>query len=55
MASSAFYPIVYACIVHSYGKMDIEAGATRYAATVFVYLCAVTIYGVTQPDERACI
>ena len=27
--------------------MDTEAGATRYALTVFVYLSAVVIYGVS--------
>lgn len=28
--------------------MDVEAGATRYAVTILVYLSAVTIYGVSE-------
>ena len=51
MASSAFYPIIYACVIHGYKQMDVEAGATRYAVTVLVYLTAVTIYGVSQSIE----
>jgi len=47
MASSAFYPIIYASLRHGYAQMDVEAGATRYALTVFVYLVAVAIYGVS--------
>lgn len=31
--------------------MDLEAGATRYALTVIVYLTAVTIYAVGQHEE----
>ena len=48
MASSAFYPIMYACFLHGYRQMDIEAGASRYALTVLVYLTAVTIYSVSS-------
>ena len=51
MASSAFYPIIYACVIHGYEQMDVEAGATRYAVTVLVYLTAVTIYGVSRSTE----
>lgn len=50
MASSAFYPIIYACFANGYRQMDLEAGATRYAATVLVYLSAVTIYGTRIPE-----
>lgn len=50
MASSAFYPIIYACAVHGYSQMDVEAGATRYAVTVLVYLSAVTIYTVSSSE-----
>lgn len=50
MASSAFYPIIYACFRHGYSQMDLEAGATRYALTVIVYLTAVTIYAVGQQE-----
>ena len=32
--------------------MDVEAGATRYAVTVLVYLTAVTIYGVSRSREE---
>ena len=32
--------------------MDIEAGATRYAVTVLVYLSAVTIYGVSRLERN---
>ena len=46
MASSAFYPITYACYLHGYNQMDDEAGASRYALTVVVYVVAVTIYAV---------
>ena len=46
MASSAFYPIIYASFLNGYRQMDIEAGATRYALTVLVYLTAVTLYSV---------
>ena len=52
MASSAFYPIICACFVHGYGRMDLEAGATRYALTVIVYLSAVTIYAVRSIEKR---
>lgn len=48
MASSAFYPISYACFLHGYNQMNIEAGATRYVWTIAVYLTAVTIYGVSK-------
>lgn len=46
MASSAFYPIIYACYLHGYDRMDVEAGASRYVLTVVVYLTAVMIYAV---------
>ena len=46
MASSAFYPIIYACFVHGYRQMDLEAGANRYLLTFVTYLTAVTIYAV---------
>ena len=52
MASSAFYPIIYACFMHGYSQMDVEAGATRYAVTVLVYLSAVTIYGVSRLERN---
>lgn len=52
MASSAFYPIIYACFQRGYRQMDVEAGATRYAWTVVVYLTAVTMYGVSQKFIR---
>ena len=48
MASSAFYPIIYACFLNGYRQMDIEAGANRYVVTVLLYLTAVTIYGVSK-------
>ena len=48
MASSAFYPIIYACFLHGYIRMDREAAALRYALTVVVYLTAVTIYAVRR-------
>ena len=48
MASSAFYPIIYACFQHGYRQMDVEAGATRYVLTVVTYLTAVTMYGVRR-------
>jgi hypothetical protein len=48
MASSAFYPIIYACFLHGYVRMDREAAALRYALTVVVYLTAVTIYAVRR-------
>ena len=32
--------------------MDVEAGATRYAVTVLVYLSAVTIYGVSRLERN---
>lgn len=48
MASSAFYPIIYACFVHGYSHMNVEAGASRYALTVFVYVTAVTVYSVSS-------
>ena len=48
MASSAFYPIIYACFLNGYRQMDIQAGASRYAVTVLLYLTAVTIYGVSK-------
>lgn len=47
MASSAFYPITYAGFLNEYSQIDTEAGASRYALTVFVYLTAVTIYCVS--------
>jgi adiponectin receptor len=47
MASSAFYPITYACFLHGYTQMNAEAGASRYALTVVVYLTAVTTYAVS--------
>ena len=47
MASSAFYPVIYACFQHGYHQMDVEAGATRYALTIVTYLTAVTMYGVS--------
>ena len=47
MASSAFYPIIIACFQHNYSRMDLEAGATRYAMTVLTYLLAVTTYAVS--------
>lgn len=50
MASSAFYPIIYACFQRGYRQMDVEAGATRYAWTVVVYLTAVTMYGTRIPE-----
>ena len=50
MASSAFYPIIYACFIHGYRQMDIEAGATRYLLTIGVYLTAVTTYAVRRPQ-----
>lgn len=48
MASSAFYPIIYACPVHGYGQMNVEAGANRYLLTIITYLTAVTIYAVSD-------
>ena len=52
MASSAFYPIIYACFLNGYCQMDIEAGANRYAVTVVLYLIAVTVYVVSkEPAE----
>lgn len=48
MASSAFYPIIYACFVHGYRQMDVEAGAKRYILTVITYVTAVTIYAVSD-------
>ena len=48
MASSAFYPIIYACFLNGYRQMDIQAGASRYAVTVLLYLTAVTIYAVNK-------
>ena len=53
MASSAFYPIIYACFLNGYRQMDIQAGANRYAVTVLLYLTAVTIYGVSQKPAQA--
>lgn len=47
MASSAFYPIIYACFLHGYRQMDYEAAALRYTLTTVVYLTAVTIYAVS--------
>lgn len=52
MASSAFYPIIYACFRHGYSQMDVEAGASRYAVTILVYLSGVTIYGVSSLEEN---
>lgn len=48
MASSAFYPIIYACFIHGYGQMDVEAGANRYLLTIVTYVTAVTIYAVSD-------
>ena len=48
MASSAFYPIIYACFQNGYRQMNVEAGATRYALTVVTYLTAVTMYAVRR-------
>ena len=53
MASSAFYPIIYACFLNGYRQMDIQAGASRYTVTVLLYLTAVTIYGVSQKPAQA--
>ena len=52
MASSAFYPIIYACFLNGYRQMDIQAGADRYAVTVLLYLTAVTIYGVSEKPAQ---
>ena len=52
MASSAFYPIIYACFLNGYRQMDIQAGANRYAVTVILYLTAVTIYGVSEKPAQ---
>lgn len=52
MASSAFYPIMYACYLHGYNQMDDEAGASRYALTVLVYVTAVTIYAVRETGVK---
>lgn len=52
MASSAFYPIIYACFSNGYRQMDIQAGASRYAATVLLYLTAVTIYAVSKESAE---
>lgn len=35
--------------------MDLEAGATRYALTVIVYLTAVTTYAVSQYEETVSV
>ncbi|KAL8897214.1 MAG: hypothetical protein Q9192_002693 [Flavoplaca navasiana] len=51
MASSAFYPIIYACLVHGYGQMNVEAGANRYLLTIITYLTAVTIYATRIPEK----
>lgn len=48
MASSAFCPIIYAGCSKEYIKIDTEAGASRCALTVFVYVTAVTSYGVNK-------
>lgn len=48
MASSAFYPIVYACFIDGYSQTDVEAGANRYVFTVVTYVSAVTIYAVSN-------
>ena len=48
MASSAFYPIIYACFLNGYRQMEIQAGADRYAVTVLLYLTAVAIYSVSE-------
>ena len=48
MASSSFYPIIYACYLYGYEQMDREAGATRYLLTILIYLTAVTVYAVSQ-------
>ena len=52
MASSAFHPIIYACFVHDFQQMNIEAGANRYLLTIFTYLVAVTIYSVSYLKSR---
>lgn len=52
MASSAFYPIIYASYLHGYRQMDAEAGASRYALTVVVYVTAVMIYAVRDASEQ---
>jgi adiponectin receptor len=52
MASSAFYPIIYACYLHGYDQMNVEAGAWRYALTVIIYLTAVTIYAVRDTGRQ---
>ena len=48
MASSAFYPIIYACFIHGYRTMDVEAGANRYVLAIVTYVTAVTIYAVSN-------
>jgi len=48
MASSAFYPIIYARFLKEYSRIDTEAGASRYVLTVFVYVTAVTFYSVSR-------
>lgn len=48
MASSALYPIIYAGFLKGCSQIDTEAGASRYALIVFVYVTAVTFYGVSR-------
>lgn len=52
MASSAFYPIIYACFLNGYRQTDVQAGASRYAVTVLLYLTAVIIYGVSREPAQ---
>ena len=47
MASSSFYPIISACFLYGYSAMDVEAGASRYVLTVFLYVTAVAFYCVS--------
>ena len=52
MASSAFYPIIYACFLNGYRQMDSQAGASRYAVTVALYMTAVTVYAVSKEPVK---
>ena len=47
IASSAFYPIIYASWQYGYREMSDAAGASRYAWTVLTYLVAVITYAVS--------
>lgn len=51
MATSTFYPIIYACFVHGFRQMNLEAGASRYLLTIVTYLVAATIYAVGYLDH----